>query len=293
MLLAGSQAHSVDFEGSRLPPMEEFVRSISTKAHEWMYKESTAKRREQVNTTRLEKENAEKQAAEKAKNDYLANETESQKAYRIDLINHLKKNYPDFNKYPEIRQVKTVDDFNENRSKQLAYIQEKQLSERTIATREYVNTKNEYQKALEANGYTYNKVSNLDEKRNAASSKVQNLLDHVGTFVDPNFKPYEMTERTTKKLSKIKNNYMADKIIPEEMDFMQKTYDKIYQDIEDNIINYQARLNQLHEQDFNTKAKLTFSEKFTLLKKIIPSIEFLNFQQQDFLVNKLTGTINR
>jgi threonyl-tRNA synthetase len=77
------------------------------------------------------------------------------------------------------------------------------------------------------------------------------------------------------------------------MNFKKQMFDRIYNDIEQDLINYQARLNQLHEQNYNPEKKLTTSEKIILLNEIIPGITLFNDQEQDELVKYLTGTINR
>lgn len=82
LLLTGSQMHSVDFEGSRLAPKEEFVRSLSTRAHEWLYEKEIAARKSKLEADRQTRAEADRQAPIKAADAAARNSTTETKTLK-------------------------------------------------------------------------------------------------------------------------------------------------------------------------------------------------------------------
>jgi hypothetical protein len=189
-------------------------------------------------------------------------------------------------KYEELLQSTELTDAGADFKKRAALTPEekKTLIEREAATKNYLKANEELISAQDHfNHLSEEKKENqtnrpaLREKIQAhdeAAKNFQELLNHVGTLVDPNFKPYKPTSSTR---------------------FTYQDYQDIEKHIIDNMLNYQARLNQLHE-DYGPSTKLTPEQKIAFLKMIIPSIEALpksgNFSQEE-LARNLTGTINR
>lgn len=128
---------------------------------------------------------------------------------------------------------------------------------------------------------TDSKMDDLYSKSLAEKNKQRqdsnDLLSHVGTLVDPEFENY-------------KPNIELDGIHGDSITRRERS---IRQHLLQNRVEYQARLNKLHEEKYPAVEKLSSEQKTSLLEEIIPSMDILPYSWKEELARQLTGNINR